>query len=174
MFSPDSSLLPGLPFAFVSSSNNYVTSIALRSAAPPPKLQLGKRYYKAHIDEIGNRLNEARELGKPSAEEWIKGLEMEGKERLDDVVRWEQWEAKGGLKKVNQPPHLKLTGMTGSAAVAVKPDNKKTGAHSNRSTPQGLRLPMKPNMDSDGPAMLTPVPSANIPSSLTCKSNILL
>lgn len=96
---------------------------------------------------------------------------MEGKDRLDDVVRWEQWEAKGGLKKVNQPPHIKPTGMTGSAAVAVKSENRRTGAHSDHSAPQGLRLPVKPNVDSDGPAMLIPVPSANIPSSLTCKSN---
>lgn len=164
--------MPGLPFAFVSSSNNYVTSIALRSAAPPSTLQLSKRYYKIHIDEIRNRLNDARELGKPSAEEWFKGLEIEGKERLEDVVRWEQWEARGGLKKVNQPPHIKPTAMGGSAAIGIKPDSKKTGAHSDRSTPQGLRLPPKPNVDSDGPVMVTPVALPNIPTSLTCKSTI--
>ena len=142
----------------------------LRSAAPPSTLQLSKRYYKAHIDEIRNRLNDARELGTPSAEEWVKGLDIEGKERLEDVTRWEQWENKGGLKKVNQPPHIKPLGVGGSAAMGNKPDIKKTGAHSDRSTPQGLRLPPKPTVDSDGPAMVTPVAPPNISTSLSCKS----
>lgn len=95
---------------------------------------------------------------------------MEGKERLEDVVRWEQWEAKGGLKKVNQPPHIKPLGVGGSATIGIKPENKKTGAHSDRLTPQGLRLPPKPIVDSDGPAMITPVAPPNISISLPGKS----
>lgn len=129
----------------------------LRSATPPSTLQLSKRYYKVHIDEIRNRLNDARELGKPSAEEWFKGLEMEGKERCEDVARWEQWEAKGGLKKVNQPPHIKPTGVGGSAAIGIKPDSK-------------IRLPPKPVVDSDGPVMVMPVAPMNISTTLPCKS----
>lgn len=133
-------------------------------------MQLSKRYYRVHIDEIRNRLNHARELGKPSAEEWFKGLETDGKERLEDVVRWEQWEAKGGLKKVNQPPHIKPLGVGGSTASGIKPESKKNGAHSDRSTPQGLRLPPKPIMDSDGPMMVNHVAPPNVSTSLPCKS----
>lgn len=162
-------MLPGLPYAFVSASNNYITSIALRSAAPPSVLQIFKRYYKGHVDEIRHRLNAARELGKPSAEEWFKGLEMEGKERLDDVVRWEQWEAKGGLRKVNQP-HVKLTVATGSANIKIKSNNRKIRAQSDRLTPPGLTLPVKPNGDADGPAIFTPVPPTYPPANLTCES----
>lgn len=136
-----------------------MTSILLRSAvAPPPStLQLVKRYYKVHIDEIRNRLNDARELGIPSAEEWFKGLEMEGKERREDVVRWEQWEAKGGLKKVNQPPQIKPIGLGGSAGIGIKPEGR-------------IRLPPKPIVDSDVPVMNTPVAPPNVSRSLPCKS----
>lgn len=129
----------------------------LRSVAPPTTLQLSKRYYKVHIDEIRNRLNDARELGKPSAEEWFKGLEMEGKARREDVVRWEQWEAKGGLKKVNQPPQIKPIGVGGSAVMGMRPDSK-------------IRLPPKPIVDSDGPSMITPLAPPNISTSVPCKS----
>lgn len=174
LFSSDSSLLSGLPFAFISLSNNYVTSLSLRSAAPPSTLQLFKRFYKSHIDEIRTRLNDARELGKPSAEEWFKGLEMEGKERLDDVVRWEQWEAKGGLKKVNQPPHVKPISMTGHATVGIKIDVQKAGANPDRSIPMGgLRLPVKPIVEPDASAMRSLAPLPNIQPSLASKSDIL-
>ena len=118
-------------------------------------------------------MNDARDLGRASAEEWFKGLEMEGKERLDDVVRWEQWEARGGLKKVNQPPHIKPAMMTGSATVGTKPDGKKIGVNATRSTSQrGLGLPVKPNVDSDGSLMRSLVPSMSVPTTLRCKLQI--
>jgi hypothetical protein len=94
---------------------------------------------------------------------------MEGKERLDDVVRWEQWEAKGGLRKVNQP-HVKLAGAIGSATIRIKSKNRKIRAHSDRLTPPGLSLPVKPKGDSDGPAIFTPVPPTYPSANLTCES----
>ena len=47
---------------------------------------------------------EVKELGSGPVEEWIKGLDAEKKTSMQDAARWEQWEAKGGLKKVNQRP----------------------------------------------------------------------
>lgn len=42
--------------------------------------------------------DEVKALGSATAEEWVKGLEANGKEKLADAARWEQWEMSGGLK----------------------------------------------------------------------------
>ena len=101
-------LLPALPFAFVSNSLNYIPNTLLRESAAPPSLQIVKRFYKPHVQQIKQKLDNVRELGAASAEEWGKGLAEEGKERINDAIRWEQWEAKGGLRKVNMPPQAKV------------------------------------------------------------------
>ena len=82
-------------------------STVLRNAAPPSDVQLTKHYYKLDIEHIRRQLQHVKELGSGSAEEWIKGLEDEGREKSNDAARWEQWEAKGGLKKVNSRPNPK-------------------------------------------------------------------
>lgn len=158
-FSSDcpSFLLPALPFAFISSSNNYITNTVLRNTTPPPQLQLTKHYYKLHIQEIKQRLNGARELGSASADEWIKGLDGEGKDRLSEAVRWEQWEAKGGLKKVNFRP-LRAPTIPGHTSTGPKVSNTKNGTHSDRSTPQrGVQLPTRFNGDSGSPPSSSPI-----------------
>ena len=48
------------------------------------------------------KLHEVRELGAATAEEWAKGLEMNGKEKAADVARWELWESAGGFQAVAQ------------------------------------------------------------------------
>lgn len=149
-------VLPALPFALISSSNNYIPSTLLRSTAPPPMLQIIKYYYKPHIEEIKQRLSSARELGNASAEEWIKGLDNEGKERLGEASRWEQWEAKGGLKKVNLRPHLRTTVIPGHTTLETRVTSTKGGTHSDRSTPQGVRLPIRLSGDPGSPASSSP------------------
>ena len=62
-------------------------------------------------------MEEVRELGSASTEEWIKGLANEGKDRVTDAVRWEQWEVKGGLKKVNARPPVRFVATHASTPV---------------------------------------------------------
>ncbi|KAL8842711.1 MAG: hypothetical protein Q9170_000367 [Blastenia crenularia] len=112
-------LLPALPFAFVSSSMNYIPSTLLRESAAPTSTRIVKRFYKPHVQQIKRKLDEVRELGVGSADEWTKGLAEEGKERINNAVRWEQWEAKGGLKKVNVRPQAKAV-MTSTDAHATR------------------------------------------------------
>ena len=108
-----------------------------------PPLKMEKHYYKPHIEDIKRRLAEARALGAPSVEEWMKGLTSEGKERHDDAVRWEQWEARGGLKKVNAKPPVKHSTPAPSKPIL----HHKAEDHSSRSTPHNLQLPAKPPVD---------------------------
>ncbi|KAL8871148.1 MAG: hypothetical protein Q9174_002959 [Haloplaca sp. 1 TL-2023] len=109
-------LLPALPPAFINNTLNYVPISLLReSTSRPPSMRIDKRFYKPHVEKIKKELDAVRELGTASADEWSKGLADEGKERISDAMRWEQWEAKGGLKKVNARPQPKPT-----VAPAVK------------------------------------------------------
>lgn len=59
------------------------------------------------MQQIKRQLDDVRELGAASADEWSKGLPAEGKDRINDAIRWEQWEAKGGLRKVNVRPQAR-------------------------------------------------------------------
>ena len=86
------------------------------STALPTTLTLTKHYYKPHIETIKSEFKDARELSGASAEEWIKGLAQQGQQRIASTIPWEQYEAKGGLKKVNAPPQPKRS--TPSAAIA--------------------------------------------------------
>ena len=107
-------LFPAMSYAFVSQSDQYVASIALRNIPPPSDLV--KHFYKPHIEDIKRRLTHVQDLGPGSAEEWIKGLDTEGKERASDAARWELWEAKGGLKKVNAKPPPRIAAQTSKQA----------------------------------------------------------
>lgn len=110
-------LLPALPPAFISPSQDYVASTALRTATQLSDIQLTKHYYKPHVEDIKRQLETAKDLGSGSAEEWLKGLASLGKVRSSDAARWEQWEAKGGLEKVNSRPNPKAV----SSAKQITP-----------------------------------------------------
>lgn len=147
-------LLPALPFAFVSSSLNYIPSTLLRESAAPPSSHIVKRFYKLHVQQIKRRLDEVKELGAASADEWAKGLAAEGKERINDAIRWEQWEARGGLKKVNVRPQARAiatSNNTSSPQSLPKPHNN---VQSHGSTPQhGQTNPKYEIPVTDGPMM---------------------
>ncbi|KAL8766723.1 MAG: hypothetical protein Q9209_006592 [Squamulea sp. 1 TL-2023] len=106
----------GLPFALVTTSLNYVPNALLHEM--PPTVEPVRRYYKPHIQQIRQQLDNVRELGTASADEWSKGLNDKGDKRRLDAVRWEQWEAKGGLRKVNMRPQLKVAAPSTSTASA--------------------------------------------------------
>ena len=160
-------LLPALPFVFISSENHFIAASALRNTMPPANLQWTKHYYKPHIEDLRRQLNTVKELGSATAEEWIKGLDSEGKERMNDASRWEQWEAKGGLKKVNIRHNSRSTSLHGPRALETNRTGSKTDTLSNRSTPQSFCLDSKQE-DSHGAA--TPLPARPIPSKLNCST----
>ncbi|MCJ1236060.1 hypothetical protein MMC14_004037 [Varicellaria rhodocarpa] len=108
-------LFPAMSYAFISQSDQYVASISLRNMAPPS--DLAKHFYKPHIEDIKRRLYHAQDLGPGSAEEWIKGLDTVGKERTSDAARWELWESKGGLKKVNAKPPPRIAAQASKQAT---------------------------------------------------------
>jgi hypothetical protein len=109
-----SSLLPALPIAFVTQHNNYVLSTTVKKQDCPSDIQIHKLYYKPHIRDIQERYKVAKDLGPGSTEEWLKGLEEEGRERILRITIWEQWDQKGGLRKVNARPSIRVRNASGN------------------------------------------------------------
>ncbi|KAL9637410.1 MAG: hypothetical protein Q9204_001903 [Flavoplaca sp. TL-2023a] len=126
-----------LPFALVSKSMNYIPKALSREPTLPPSLDLVKRFYKPHLQQIQRRLVDVQELGTASAEEWGKGLGEEGLERTNDAQRWEQWEAKGGLKRCNKrAPTKVLAPLAITAAVPNLPPKPPNVLDVDMSAPQ--------------------------------------
>ncbi|KAK2867834.1 hypothetical protein FQN49_003420, partial [Arthroderma sp. PD_2] len=103
-------LVPALPFAFLTPSLHYVSSVSLRGSQPPVGMVLSKHFLKAQVEELKSRFEEVKALGPAAAEEWMKGLEGNGKEKIADAARWEQWELAGGLRSLKSPQPGQLNG----------------------------------------------------------------
>ena len=99
-----------------------------------------KHYYKSDIEGIKRQFELAKELGVASAEEWTKGLAQRGQQCLEDIIRWEQWDSKGGLKSLTSRPNTKA--MT---------SNVKGETPSDRSTPLSIALSTKSEGDRASP-----------------------
>ncbi|PVI03703.1 hypothetical protein DM02DRAFT_726301 [Periconia macrospinosa] len=94
LFSSASALRPALPFALITSDQHYVPAYTLQSATTPAGIEISKYYYKKHVEAITEELNDALSLGSAAAQEWSKGLEDRGIERMKVVEQWERWEVK--------------------------------------------------------------------------------
>ena len=117
-----------------------------------PPLKKEKHYYRPHIDDIKRRLSEAMALGREAAEEWSKGLSEEGKTRLDDAIRWEVWEMKGGLKKVNlRPPPRGLSASEAPNGIVNGHPSKGEEDENDRSIPHPAPVSTRSNGEYYGP-----------------------
>jgi hypothetical protein len=109
-----SPLLPALPFILLTPNLHVITPTLLQNSSLPPTLQMTKHFYKPHIEDIKRRFEEVMALGNAAGEEWFKGLDGVGKERMSDSVRCERWEAKGGLKS------LLIPALQNTTAIALQ------------------------------------------------------
>lgn len=126
----------------MSKDNHYIGHNLLRNQATPPSLQLTKHFYIPTIDRLKHNFEDVKALGSASAEEWIKGLASQGQESLEDIIRWEQWESKGGLRKVNSRPNPKQVPL-GAVPIGKKSVFFKDDTNLDRSTPQSMRFSNK-------------------------------
>ena len=98
----------------MTSSNHYLNIAALGDNRRPPSLSFDKFYLKSHIETIKTYFEEVKTLGEGSTEEWLKGLPDRGNALLADYTRFENWESKGGLRKVNTRSPSKSNSMSES------------------------------------------------------------
>ncbi|KAF2133013.1 hypothetical protein P153DRAFT_333863 [Dothidotthia symphoricarpi CBS 119687] len=94
LFSSASALRPALPFALITKDHNYIAAYTLQTATTPADIEIGKYYYKKHVQDITQELDDASSLGPAAAEEWSKGLDARGRERMRVAENWERWEVK--------------------------------------------------------------------------------
>jgi hypothetical protein len=114
LFSAASALRPALPYALITKDHNYIPAHLLQSATTPPDVEIGKYYYKIHVEEITHELNHALSLGSAAAEEWSKGLEAKGRERMKVADNWERWEVR------NLHDRSRATSVTSTLAASTR------------------------------------------------------
>lgn len=115
-------LIPALPFIFITSADHYLNIAALGDNERPPFLQFDKYYYKPYINTIKAFFDEVKVLGEGSTEEWLKGLPGLADAQLADYTRFEKWELKGGLKKVNTRNPSKSSSVTEATKTPSEPN----------------------------------------------------
>ncbi|KAF2187107.1 hypothetical protein K469DRAFT_570881 [Zopfia rhizophila CBS 207.26] len=116
LFSTASALRPALPFAFITSDLNYIPAYTLQAATTPAGVEITKYYYKEHVDEIMHELEQAQSLGSAATEEWSKGLDARGKERMKASENWERWEVKYQWWSDHQEPKRNASSLAVSPA----------------------------------------------------------
>ncbi|KAI4617838.1 hypothetical protein J4E83_006170 [Alternaria metachromatica] len=124
LFSAASALRPALPFALLTSDQHYIPAYTLQSANTPADVDIAKFYYKKHVDEITQEMNEAISRGPAAAEEWSKGLDARGKERMKVAENWERWEVKNLWQEEHERVKRAPSAAPSHAATSHKDPSK--------------------------------------------------
>ncbi|KFX96681.1 hypothetical protein V490_03200 [Pseudogymnoascus sp. VKM F-3557] len=136
-----SPLMAALPFIFLTAELHVVASTTLQQGQPPTNMQIGKFFYKSHVEDIKQEFFKVKALGTGTAEEWIKGLETRGKEKRLDVVRWERWESSGGLQRMRSKESTDANGTTGKIDLRLPAAVPMPDAHSSHAPPRLSKTP---------------------------------
>ncbi|KAF2035974.1 hypothetical protein EK21DRAFT_53471 [Setomelanomma holmii] len=145
LFSTASALRPALPFTLITKDKHYIPAHHLQTTTTPPEVEIGKYYSKKHVEDITQDLNDALSLGPAAAEEWSKGLDAKGKERMKVAENWERWETRDQQEQQRQ-------------ATAVLSDATRLHKEASQSPP---RQP-------PSPIIHTPVPVGKYTSYVSC------
>jgi hypothetical protein len=94
--------MAALPFIFLTDDLHIVYSTTLQQGQPPANVQLVKYFFKAQVEDIKQEFFKVKAMGSGTAEEWLKGLDDQGREKRNDASRWERWEATGGVKRMRE------------------------------------------------------------------------
>ncbi|KAG4294790.1 hypothetical protein FPRO06_01375 [Fusarium proliferatum] len=90
-------LLPALPLVLVDADMHVIHPRAIQAGTVQPHIQVTKLFWSEHVEQIKLEFQKVKALGSAAAEEWIKGLEIRGKQALADASRWEKWASTGGM-----------------------------------------------------------------------------
>jgi hypothetical protein len=93
--------MAALPFVFLTNELHVLPLTTLQNGQPPPSIQITKNFFRAQVEDIKREFLEVKAMGSATAEEWLKGLDDRGKERRNDAIRWERWEASGGVTRIH-------------------------------------------------------------------------
>jgi hypothetical protein len=92
--------MAALPFILLTNELHVILPSTLQGGGAPSSLQITKSFFKPHVEEIKHEYYSVRAMGNATAEEWLKGLEGQGKDRKGDASRWEKWEGTNGIQRM--------------------------------------------------------------------------
>ncbi|KAG8675438.1 hypothetical protein FPOAC1_001417 [Fusarium poae] len=95
-------LLPALPPILVDTDMHVILPRAMQMGTLPPDTQVTKLFWADHVEQVKAEFTSVKALGSAAAEEWIKGLEIRGKQVLVDASRWEKWAGAGGIAHIRE------------------------------------------------------------------------
>ncbi|OTB16069.1 hypothetical protein K445DRAFT_106863 [Daldinia sp. EC12] len=98
--STPSLLISALPFTFITDEKRIISPDALQKGVVQANMQLTKLYLSEHVEKLNQEFLSAKSMGGATAEEWLKGLEIRGRELMNDSMRWEKWMASGGVAQM--------------------------------------------------------------------------
>lgn len=142
-----SAILPALPFILLTRTLHVLPIASPDQDSPPSEVQITKLFLKSDVDLLERHFTEVKDLGSGTVDEWLKGLSGQGKDLRQQALKWEKWEASGGVAKMltllypgwqersqgPQPPSLAAS-SSAQPPAATKPT----------SLPATLPLPLPP------------------------------
>ncbi|PNP58068.1 hypothetical protein THARTR1_02226 [Trichoderma harzianum] len=101
--SKPSFISPGLPMVFLTPDMNVISPQEMRSVpvATTP-IQVTKVYWPAQVERLQEEFEEVKRFGAAAVEEWKKGLDVRGIEKLHDASRWDRWLLSGGVRQMRR------------------------------------------------------------------------
>ncbi|KAI1807692.1 hypothetical protein F4811DRAFT_573996 [Daldinia bambusicola] len=132
--STPSLLTSALPFTFMTNEKRIISPDALQKGVAQPGMQVTKIYLSEHVEKLKQEFLSAKSMGGATAEEWLKGLEIRGKELLNDSMRWEKWTSSGGVAQ------MQTQISSDSALSAVIPSNKGQASADSSLAPKALLI----------------------------------
>ena len=119
-----SPLMAALPFIFLTNELHIIPSATLQTGQQPPTIQIGKHFFKPHVDAIRTEFVQVKAMGSATAEEWLKGLDGRGKQHRNDAARWERYEVTGGTARMChiEPRETQVSPLVAKVATATTSD----------------------------------------------------
>lgn len=118
---------------------------AMQTGAHPPNAHVTKLFWAEHVEQVKTEFESVKSLGSAAAEEWIKGLEIRGKQVLVDASRWEKWAGVGGIAQLRMPNVAAKTNVSAPAPytpIASLP-NKPSSSIIQQAVKQQLQMSSK-------------------------------
>ncbi|PHH61292.1 hypothetical protein CDD81_522 [Ophiocordyceps australis] len=90
-------LLPGLPVLWMTPRADLLPAHLLRQKPALARGTVAKFFLRQHVLDLTADYHRVQAMSPAAADEWIKGLEALGQQRVADASRWERWLCSGGV-----------------------------------------------------------------------------
>ncbi|KAH8883977.1 hypothetical protein GQ53DRAFT_698487 [Thozetella sp. PMI_491] len=156
-----SSVLPALPFVFLTHELHVVPASTAEQERPPDDLRITKVFLSADVDEIQSELESVKLMGPGAFEEWLKGLEGRRAALLQEAAKWQRWEAAGGLRYPSPSQQPTTSDSTSSAPDSTVAGSDTAAAAAGSETPSSTPASRHPRSQQEA-AMLKSARAAEI------------